>query len=85
MTQKEFLSELQKRSGMDRQMCSALLSATEKLMVEEATMLVPVRFEGLGEFVPTKHPEYIDQNPETGQSVLFPPRISYRFHSEVEL
>lgn len=85
MDHKEFISELQKRCGLDKQSCSALLSATERLLVENAIELVPVDFEGFGQFVSSKHPEYIQENTETGEVVMYPPRITYRFHSQINL
>ncbi|MBR0037660.1 MAG: HU family DNA-binding protein [Bacteroidales bacterium] len=85
MNHKEFITEVQKLSGLDKQACAALLSATEKLLAEEGMEQIPVEFEGLGQFVATKHPEYIEENPETHVVTLYPPRISYRFQSQVEL
>ncbi|MBO6013097.1 MAG: HU family DNA-binding protein [Bacteroidales bacterium] len=85
MTHKEFISEVQKVSGLDKQVCATLLSATVKLLAEEGTEQIPVEFEGLGTFVATKHPEYIEENPETHVVTLYPPRISYRFQSQMEL
>lgn len=85
MTHKEFLSEVQKLSSLDRQQCSTLLKALTKVMVKEAIEQNAVSLDGLGQFVSSKHPEYIQEDPETGETVMYPPRISYRFQSEVKL
>ncbi len=85
MNHKEFLAEVQKRSGLDKQSCAALLSATEKLLAQEGMEQIPVEWEGLGQFIATKHPEYIEEHPETHVVTLYPPRITYRFQSQVEL
>lgn len=85
MDHKEFLAEVQKRSGLDKHTCAALLSAAEKLLVEKAVDLVPVELEGIGVFVSTKHPEFIQENQDTGETVLYPPRITYRLQSHVDL
>lgn len=85
MTHKEFLNEVQKRSSLDRQHCSMLLKALTKVMVEEAIEQRTVSLDGLGQFISAKHPEYIQENPETGETIMYPPRYSYRFHSEVKL
>lgn len=85
MNHKEFLGEVQKKCNLDKPTCSALLAAMEKLMVEEAVSLVTVEMEGLGQFVSSKHPEFIQENPVSGEVVLYPPRITYRFQSQVEL
>ena len=85
MTHKEAINDLQRRSGLDRQQCAMLLKALVGVMTREAIDLNEVHLEGVGTFVSTKHPEYIDENVATGQSVLYPPRISYRFQSEMKL
>lgn len=79
------MNEVQKGCGMDRQQCAMLLSSLQHLLSEEAIALNPVELEGLGTFVSTKHPEYIQEDPQTGATTLFPPRYSYRFQSSVEL
>lgn len=83
MTHKELMSEVQRRCGMDRQQGAMMLAALEHLLVEEAIALNPVELDGLGTFVSSKHPEYIQEDPHTGASTLFPPRYTYRFQSAV--
>jgi len=85
MTHKELMSEVQRYCGLDRQQSAMLLSAFEQLLVDEAIELNPVEVEGLGTFVSTKHPEYIQEDPHTGASTLFPPRYTYRFQSSIAL
>ena len=85
MTHKDFLTEVQKRSKMDRQTVSALVSALEHILSEEAITGNPVEIDGLGQFVSHKHPEYIQTNEKTGEVVLYPPRFSYRFNSFIKL
>lgn len=55
-----------------------LLSALEHLMAEAAIDLTPVEFEDLGTFIASKHPEYVSEDPVTGEVKMFPPRYSYR-------
>lgn len=69
---------------MDKQQVSALVSALEHILVEEAISGQVVEIDGLGQFISHKHPEYIQTNEETGESVLYPPRISYRFNSFIK-
>lgn len=78
MNHKEFQSELQKTCHMDHHQCATLLSALQKLMVQAAIDQIPVTVHGLGTFTSHKHPEYIQEDEQTGQQTLFPPRISYR-------
>ncbi len=82
MNHKEFLSEVQKSCHEDYPHCTALLSALLKLMAKAAVEQIPVTIPGLGTFVSHKHPEYIQDNEETGEQVLYPPRISYRMSCE---
>lgn len=85
MTHKEFLAELQKQSKMDKQQVSALVSALEKVLSEEAISGNVVEIDGLGQFISHKHPEYVKNNEATGETILYPPRISYRFNSSIKL
>lgn len=43
---------------------------------------MPVTLPGLGTFNSHKHPEYIQEDPQTGKQTLFPPRITYRMQTE---
>lgn len=85
MTHKEFLSEVQKSSKLDRQQVSALVSALEHILSEEAISGNVVEIKDLGQFISHKHPEFVQTNEETGEVKLFPPRISYRFNSFIKL
>ena len=82
MNHKEFLADVQKTCHADHSQCITLLSALQKLMVKAAIDQIPVTLKGLGTFSSHKHPEYIQENPQTGEQILFPPRISYRMQSE---
>lgn len=82
MNHKDFTFELQKMCHVDHQQCATLLSALLKLMVQAAIDQIPVAIYGLGTFSSHKHPEYIQENPTTGEQTLFPPRISYRFQAD---
>ena len=57
------------------------LTATSE-QAEEVHAFIPLP--GLGTFVSHKHPEYIANDPETGQQTLYPPRITYRMQVEEE-
>lgn len=85
VTHKDFLAAVQQVSGLDRQSCAALMQATVKLMAEQATEQIAVEWEGIGQFVATKHPEYVQEDPDSGLQTMYPPRITYRLQSEVEL
>lgn len=85
MTHKELMNEVQKRCGMDKHQCAMLLSAFQHVLVKEAIELHPVQLDGLGTFAASKHPEYVAEDPETGNVVMYPPRYSYRFQSTIQL
>lgn len=82
MTNKEFLSDVQKACHLDSQHCSMFLNALCRLMAQAAVEQVAVTLDGLGTFISHKHPEYIQEDPLTGQQTLYPPRITYRMHAE---
>ncbi len=82
MTHKDFLTEVQHRCALDRQVCSALMQSAIKLMAEQATEQIAVEWEGIGHFIATKHPEYVAEDPESGLQTMYPPRISYRLSQQ---
>lgn len=85
MTHKELLTEINKRTNLDKQQVSALVSSMLKIMAEEAISGNIIEIDGLGQFVSHKHPEFVKSNDVTGEVVLYPPRISYRFNSSIKL
>lgn len=82
MTQKDFITYLQKSCHLDRQQCAVLLNAVGRQMANAGVEQIPVTLPGLGTFASHKHPEYIANDPETGQQTLYPPRITYRMQPE---
>lgn len=79
------MTELQRVSRLDRHQCAMLLAAFERLLADKAVDMTDVELDGFGRFESHKHPEYIQENQTTGEVVLYPPRISYRFRSEIDL
>ena len=82
MTHKDFINSVQKMCQLDHSQCSMLLNALCRLMSQAGVEQVPVTVPGLGTFTSHKHPEYIQEDPATGQQTLCPPRISYRMQAE---
>ena len=82
MTYKDFLLDLQKSCHQDHQHCTMLLNALCKLMAQAGVEQVPVTLSGLGTFTSRKHPEYLQEDPQSGRMTLYPPRISYRMQTE---
>lgn len=76
------MSELQKTSHLDRHQCAMLLKTFENVLVDEALSMNNVEIEGFGQFEARKHPEYVHENSATGEVVLYPPRITYRFRAD---
>lgn len=85
MDHKEFVSRVQQRSGLDKQQCAMLLNCFERIIQDEALNMVDVEIDNFGKFESHKHPEYIQENNETGEVVLYPPRITCRFRSDFKL
>lgn len=78
MTNKDLLSEVQKSCHLEFPQCLSLNDNLQKMLGKAAVEQIPVRLKGLGVFVSHKHPEYIQEDSQTGAMTLYPPRISYR-------
>lgn len=81
MTNKEFLVEVQKSCQLDMPTCLSLMGSLQKMLAKAAIDQVPVYLRGLGVFNSHKHPEYVQENQQTGIMTLYPPRISFRMQS----
>lgn len=62
--------------------CLMLMGCLQKMLGNAAVDQVPVVLSGLGVFTSHKHPEYVQEHPQTGAMTLFPPRITYHIQSE---
>ena len=82
MSQKDLFNSLQKSCHIEHQQITMLLNALSRLMAQAGVEQVPVTLPGLGTFTSHKHPEYIKDDPSTGQQTLYPPRITYRMQTE---
>lgn len=85
MNNKEFLHQLQHLTKFDKQQTSALMSALNHILANEAISGNIVEIDDFGQFVSHKHSEYVKESENTGEVVLYPPRISYRFNSFIKL
>ena len=81
MEHKEFMAEVQRRTRMDKQQCALLLNSFERILQDEALNMTDIDIEGFGRFESHNHPEYIKENEETCEVILYPPRITCRFHA----
>ena len=77
------MQEVQRRTRLDAQQCGLLLTSLQRVLADEAIARRAVELEGLGRFVSHKHPEYVAEDGTTGELMLYPPRISYRFQSYI--
>lgn len=82
MTNKEFLIEVQKSCHLEMQQCLMLEGSLQKMLAKAAVDQLPVILSGLGVFTSHKHPEYIQEDAQTGAMTLYPPRISYRMQTD---
>ncbi len=82
MTNKEFLLEVQKSCHIEMPRCLMLMGCLQKMLGNAAVDQIAVVLSGLGVFTSHKHPEYVQENPETGIMTLYPPRITYHLQSE---
>ena len=79
MDHKKLISELQKRTGIDKGRINTLLKSTNEVLREQCININSVELKGIGEFVPKKRIEYIHTNKNNGKVTLYPPRIAVRF------
>lgn len=82
MTNKEFLLEVQKSCHIEMPRCLMLMGCLQKMLGNAAVDQAAVVLSGLGVFTSHKHPEYVQEDPQTGAMTLYPPRITYHFQSE---
>ena len=83
MTNKEFLIELQKSCHVEMPLCMQLISQLQKVLAKAAVDQLPVTLPDLGTFTSHKHPEYVQEDPQTGAMTLYPPRITNRMQTEM--
>lgn len=82
MTNKEFLLEVQKSCHAEMPRCLMLMGSLQKMLGNAAVDQIAVVLSNLGVFTSHKHPEYVQEDSQTGAMTLYPPRITYHFQSE---
>ena len=82
MNHKELMQELQHHIRLDKQQTATLMTCLERILTDDAVAIREVVWAGMGRFISHKHPEYVEQNATTGETVLYPPRITYRFQAD---
>lgn len=73
---------MQKSCHIEMPRCLMLMGCLQKMLGNAAVDQAAVVLSGLGVFTSHKHPEYVQEDPQTGAMTLFPPRITYHFQSE---
>ena len=79
MDNKKFISELQKRTGIDKNKIHEMINITSKVISEQCINLNNVSLDDLGTFIPKKRLEFISKDSVSGNYLLYPPRITARF------
>ncbi len=82
MTNKEFILEVQKSCHAEMPRCLMLMGSLQKMLGNAAVDQIAVVLSNLGVFTSHKHPEYVQEDSQTGAMTLYPPRITYHFQSE---
>ena len=75
MINKEFLSELSKRSGYTNKETAQLVSSVLNIMTQELQEGNSIALQGIGTFEVKKKAERITFNPGTKQRMLIPPKL----------
>lgn len=73
---------MQKSCHAEMPRCLMLMGCLQKMLGNAAVDQIAVVLPGLGVFTSHKHPEYVQEDPQTGAMTLYPPRITYHFQSE---
>ena len=76
---KDLLHKIQLNTGLDKRKTEQLYKAFILTVKQNNMNLKEVNLEGLGLIVPKKHMEFVYTDRQTGQELLYPPRISVRF------
>lgn len=79
MEHKQFIDELQKRTGKDKKEVDKLLSETCRIIKDKCGVMDTLSIQGFGIFEPRKRLERIAVNPATGKRMLIPPKIILSF------
>lgn len=79
MNNKEFISELSKRTGYTQDDTQKLVNTVMEAMSDSLQDGNPVSISGFGAFELKKRLERIITNPATGQRMLVPPKIVLNF------
>lgn len=79
MDNKQFISRLSKRLGRPQREASALVDALSLILRERCGTLETIAVPSFGNFTPVKTDEYVKEDPATGVTMLYPPKISVTF------
>ena len=85
MDSKRFISELQKRSGLERGRLRSLMKALGEVIRLRAMALEPLDVASLGRFEGRKRMEFEYEERMSGRTLLYPPHIGLRFAAAREL
>ena len=85
MNNKEFISELSKRTGYNNKETSQLVSSLLSIMAQELQDGKSVVIQGFGSFDVKKKLERISVNPVTRQRMLIPPKLVLSYKPSITL
>ena len=85
MNNKEFISELSKRTGYNNKETSQLVSSLLSIMAQELQDGKSISIQGFGSFEVKKKMERISVNPTTQQRMLIPPKLVLSYKPSVSL
>ncbi len=76
---KDLLHKVQLNTGLDKRKTEQLYKAFILAVKHNNMNLKEVDLEGVGYIVPKKHLEFVFTDRQSGQELLYPPRIAVRF------
>ncbi len=76
---KDLIHKVQLNTGLDKRKAEQLYKAFILAVKQNNMNLKEVNLEGIGSIVPKKHLEFVFTDRQSGQELLYPPRIAVRF------
>ena len=85
MNNKEFISELSRRSGYSTKDTTRMVSSLLSIMTQELQDGNTVAIQGFGTFEVKKNMERVSVNPVTQQRLLIPPKLVLTYKPSIAL
>lgn len=79
MDNKQYITRLSRRATLNYKETQQLVASTITVLTDVLCQNDSLAIPAFGSFASTKKDEYIDYDPQSGQRMLYPPRITVDF------